>query len=321
MNLTCASFFAGVGGIDLAFESEGFKVVYANEMDKWAVKTYQANSNLKVDARDINEVKNTEIPPFHVLLAGFPCQPFSVAGKLGGFSDAKGRGQMFFRLLDIIQEHKPEIIFLENVKNLVSHDNGHSFRVIQTTLEKQGYLVKYKVMNTANYGNLPQNRERVYIVAFLNHETGTTFEFPGQTPLTTQLPDCIDFHSYINDPGLYYTSTSFGHFAEIEPVIKEKGVMYQWRRKYVRSNKSSLCPTLTANMGTGGHNVPLIYTSFGIRKLTPRECFRLQGFSDSFALPDMAPSHLYKQAGNSVSVTVIQRIAESIRKAVSNTNL
>ena len=318
MDLTCASFFAGVGGIDLAFEAAGARVVYANEMDKWAIKTYEANSNLKVDARDINEVKNAEIPPFHILLAGFPCQPFSVAGKLGGFADSKGRGQMFFRLLDILKERKPEVVFLENVKNLVTHGNGHTFYVIRSELEKLGYLVKYKVMNTADYGNIPQNRERVYIVAFLNHGQGNSFAFPDKIPLTTNLFDYIDFHSYINNPGLYYTSTGFGHYKEIETVIKEKGVMYQWRRQYVRANKSGLCPTLTANMGTGGHNVPLIFTSFGIRKLTPRECFTLQGFSSSFALPEMAPSHLYKQAGNSVSVTVIRRIAENIVKAIQS---
>ena len=140
--LKCASFFAGVGGIDLGFEKTGyFDVVYANEIDEYPVKTYEANSKIKVDCRDIHEVKASEIPDFDVMLAGFPCQAFSVAGYRKGFDDEKGRGTLFFELVRIFKEKKPQIVFLENVKNLVGHDNGNTFAVILDELKKEDKVV------------------------------------------------------------------------------------------------------------------------------------------------------------------------------------
>lgn len=317
MKLRCASFFAGVGGIDLGFENAGFKTIYANEIDPMPVITFEKNFDVKVDCRDINDVKSDEIPDFDIMIAGFPCQAFSVAGYRQGFNDEKGRGVLFFQLARIFREKKPEVIFLENVKNLVGHDGGKTFRIIIEALETEGYYVKYSVLNTMEYGNIPHNRERIYIVAFKNENAYKEFEFPKPVMLSKKLGDCIDFKSKV-DNCFYYTE-KFAHFAELKEKITKNDTVYQWRRVYVRENKSNVCPTLTANMGTGGHNVPLVLTKHGIRKLTPSECFALQGFPKEYRLPEgVSNTYLYKQAGNSVSVTVIYRIAENIRKALEN---
>lgn len=312
-NLRIASFFAGVGGIDLGFQDLG-KIIYANEIDKYAVKTFESNFNIKVDIRDINDVKNSDIPDFDIMLAGFPCQAFSIAGYREGFDDKKGRGNLFFQLERIFKEKKPQIIFLENVKNLVSHCNGKTFSKILESLESENYFVKFSVLNTMNYGNIPQNRERIYILAFKNKEDYKNFDFPKPLELTTKLSDLFNFNSREADK-YYYTKENFAKYELLEEAITRTDTVYQWRRQYVRENKSNVCPTLTANMGTGGHNVPLILTKFGIRKLIPRECFNLQGFPQDFILPEtVANTQLYKQAGNSVSVTVIKRIAEELAK-------
>lgn len=312
----CASFFAGVGGIDLGFKLAGFETIYANEIDHLPVRTFEENWNLKVDCRDINNVKSEEIPEFDIMLGGFPCQAFSVAGYRKGFDDEKGRGVLFFQLARIFRERKPEIIFLENVKNLIGHDNGKTFRIIIEVLESEGYHVKYSVLNTMDYGNIPHNRERIYIVAFRDINIYKEFEFPKPIKLTKKLDSFIDFENKVDDC-FYYTKDNFKHYDELERSITRMDTVYQWRRVYVRENKSNVCPTLTANMGTGGHNVPLILTKYGIRKLTPRECFSLQGFPKTFKLPEnVSKTFLYKQAGNSVSVTVIKRIAQEIAQAI-----
>ena len=249
------------------------------------------------------------------MLAGFPCQAFSIAGYRQGFDDEKGRGTLFFELIRIIKAKKPKVIFLENVKNLVGHDGGNTFRIILEYLMQCGYFVKYQVLNAKEFGNVPQNRERIYIVAFKNKKAFQRFEFPKPIELTTQLSDVINFNKKV-DEKYYYTKENCFFYDELIKNMKSSKTVYQWRRVYVRENKSDVCPTLTANMGTGGHNVPLIKTKQGIRKLTPKECFNLQGFPSEFKLPEIASTHLYKQAGNSVVVSVIQRIAENIYEAI-----
>lgn len=318
--LNCASFFAGVGGIDKGFENTGFfKTVYANEFDSYPAKTYEANFNIKVDCRDIREIKSSEIPDFQVMLAGFPCQAFSVAGYRKGFNDEKGRGTLFFELVRIFKEKKPDIIFLENVKNLVSHDNGNTFQVILQELQNENYNVKFQVLNAMEYGNIPQNRERIYIVAFKKRKDYQNFEFPLPVKLETKLKDIIDFNKKYDDK-YYYTAGKYkGDIYEqlVEAMKDDNHDVYQWRRKYVRKNKNQVVPTLTANQGEGGHNVCLIKTKYGIRKMTPHECFNAQGFPKDFILPkNMSDAKLYKQAGNSVCVSVINRIAEKIKEAV-----
>ncbi len=315
--LTCASFFAGVGGIDKGFENTGFfKTVYANEFDVYPAKTYEKNFNIKVDCRDINKVKTSEVPDFDVMLAGFPCQAFSIAGYRKGFEDEKGRGTLFFELVRIFKDKKPQIIFLENVKNLVSHDNGHTFRVILEELNEAGYFVKHAVLNACEYGNVPQNRERIYIVAFRDEKMYKDFVFPMPIMLTKQLDDVIDFNEKVDEKYYYAEGKYKGDiYQKLVAGIDDERAVYQWRRKYVRKNMSGLIPTLTANQGEGGHNVCIIKTKHGIRKMTPHECFNAQGFSKNFKLPtDMSDARLYKQAGNSVCVSVIERIAEEIAK-------
>jgi len=312
-----ASLFAGVGGIDLGFdELTDYKVVYANEFDKNARKTYELNFDLEVDGRDIREVHENEVPDIDVLLAGFPCQAFSVAGYRKGFEDE--RGDLFFETLRIIIAKKPEIVFLENVKNMVTHDEGNTFKVIRQGLEQNGYYLKWAVLNAKDYANIPQNRERIYIVAFRSKEAFDQFYFPEPIHRTSQLNDFISFNKKVHQKYYYTAEKNPSFYDELEKEIISQETVYQWRRKYVRKNMSGVVPTLTANMGTGGHNVPLILADHGIRKLTPRETFNIQGFPESFELPtDMADGPLYKQAGNSVVVPLIQRIANNITKALN----
>lgn len=317
--LPVASFFAGVGGIDLGLEQTGrFKTVYANEVDPYPARTYEENFDLSVDCRDISQVMPSDIPDVDVIVGGFPCQAFSIAGYRQGFQDGKGRGLLFFEMMRIIREKKPRIVLFENVKNLVGHDGGNTFKVILEALDTEGYFHKHKVLNAMAYGNTPQNRERIYIVGFRNEDEWDRFEFPEPIQLTTRLSDVIDYHTKLDDR-YYYTDGKYKGdvYKRLSEEVTDRDSVYQWRRHYVRRNMSGVVPTLTANMGGGGHNVPIVLTDNGIRKLTPHECFNVQGFPKDFRLPaDMAESRLYKQAGNSVAVTVIRRIAERIVDAI-----
>ena len=309
------SLFSGVGGIDLPFEKFGFKIIYANDFDSYAVQTYNENFEVKATLADITKVDVKDLPQHDVLIGGFPCQPFSIAGYRKGFDDT--RGTLFFNVANILKEKKPSVIMLENVKNLVSHDNGNTFEVILNTLKELGYHIKYSVLNACEYGNMPQNRERIYIVGFLDEEAYRYFDFPEPIRLTKTIFDVIDFDNKV-DEKYYYTSKKYPKiYNEFKKVEAKEGVVYQWRRVYVRANKSGVVPCLTANMGTGGHHVPLVYTKYGLRKLTPRECFNVQGFPNDFVLPKISDAHLYKQAGNSVCVGVIERIVENIKIALN----
>lgn len=304
--------FAGVGGIRIGFENAGFETVFSNDFEKNCKITYDLNfKDSKLVVEDITKIKTEDLPDFDFLLGGFPCQAFSIAGYRHGFDDQRGRGNLFFDIARILKDKQPTGFLLENVKNLKSHDGGRTFSVIEKTLTDLGYSIKSKVLNSMEYGNVPQNRERIYIVGFKDPLKTEAFEFPEQIPLTTNILDVLDENVpekyYYNDKPLY---------EKLKDDINEQGAVYQWRRKYVRKNKKGVCPTLTANMGMGGHNVPIIYDGKGIRKLTPRECARIQGFPDSYQLPNVADSILYKQFGNSVSAPVLQRIAEKMQKVL-----
>lgn len=313
MKLKGISLFAGVGGIELGLKQAKIETIWANEIDEKASKTYELNHKNKLIVDDIYNIKSENIPNADILMAGFPCQPFSIAGYRKGFEDE--RGNAFFQLARVIKDKKPKIILLENVKNLISHDKGNTFKVISETLEKYGYHLHTMVLNSSEYGNIPQNRERIYIVGFLNFKDYKNFIPPQPICLNQKINDIIDFNTKVNDK-YYYTKENFKYYDILEKELTNPNTFYQWRRVYLRENKSNLSPTLTANMGTGGHNVPLILTKYGIRKLTPYECFMLQGYPKNFKLPDIAQSHLYKQAGNSVVVPVIKRIGEQIIKAI-----
>ncbi|EOA3419382.1 DNA cytosine methyltransferase [Enterococcus hirae] len=319
---TIAAFFSGVGGIELGFTNTGkFRVLYANEFDSNAIITYRENHpETHLDERDIHEVTKdmSVVPEANLVIGGFPCQAFSIAGYRKGFEDK--RGDLFFELLKIINEKKPEAIFVENVKNMVTHDHGNTFKVIREALVMSNYFIKWKVLNGKDYGNVPQNRERIYIVGFKSKEAYESFSFPEKIRLTNKLDSVIDFNLDA-DERYYYDETKTPFWDKLYPNITSQDTVYQWRRQYVRENKSGVVPTLTANMGTGGHNVPLILTNDGrIRKLTPKETFNVQGFPANFKLPNISNGQLYKQAGNSVVVPVIQRIAEKIDEALEKSD-
>lgn len=304
--------FAGVGGVRLGFERAGFKTIFANDFDKTCKDTYDLNfSEPKLTIKDIWKVEIKDIPKFDILLGGFPCQAFSIAGYRKGFEDEE-KGNLFFRIAEILEERKPTAFLLENVKNIKGHDKGKTFKIIKKTIEDLGYTIKYEVLNSMTHGNIPQNRERIFIVGFLDKEKTEAFDFPKEITLTKNFRQFTSNEAedkyYYNDKPLY---------EKIKNDINSELTVYQWRRKYVRANKKGVCPTLTANMGLGGHNVPIIKNHKGIRKLTPRECFLLQGFPQNFKLPkNLADSKLYHQAGNSVTVSVIQRIAENIMRVL-----
>jgi DNA (cytosine-5)-methyltransferase 1 len=303
--------FAGIGGFRIALQNIGGKCVYTSEWEKSAKKTYRENFG-EIPFGDITKenTKNYIPDKFDVLCAGFPCQAFSIAGNRKGFADT--RGTLFFDVEKIIEKHRPKVVFLENVKNLISHDKGKTFKTIIEVLEqKLGYKTYSSVLNSMTHANIPQNRERIFIVAFdpeqvQNH---SDFKFPEKIELTKSIHDILEKGKQEEK---YYYSKDHKYYPELEKTMTSKDTVYQWRRVYVRENKSNVCPTLTANMGTGGHNVPLIKDNFGIRKLTPRECFSFQGYPKNYVLPNLANSKLYMQAGNSVTTTLIERIANEI---------
>lgn len=314
---TFIDLFAGVGGFHFALRELGGVCVFASEWDENAQKTYETNHGIK----PFGDITKTEIKAkipskFDVLCAGFPCQAFSIAGYQKGFSDS--RGTLFFDIEQIITKHRPKIVFLENVKNLVSHDKGNTFKVILDTLEnKLNYQVFYKVMNSCEYANVPQNRERIFIVAFDRNSNldFSKFEFPEKIALTRTIHDLLDKEK--QDESYYYEKSKY--ISQLKESMTSKDTIYQWRRVYVRENKNGICPTLTANMGTGGHNVPLIIDNFGIRKLTPKECFAFQGYDmNTFVMPNIAKSKLYMQAGNSVTMPLVKRVAQEFLQVLYN---
>lgn len=309
---TFIDLFAGIGGFRIAMQNSGGKCVYTSEWDVNAQRTYRENFG-EVPFGDITkEYVKSYIPNgFDVLCAGFPCQAFSIAGYQKGFADI--RGNLFFDIQKVIQDHRPKVVFLENVKNLISHDNGRTFKIILEVLEEQlGYKVFYKVLNTMTHANIPQNRERIFIVAFDSSQVPNydKFVFPEEIKLTKTIDDFLEKGKQDDS---YYYPQSHKYYPELAKVMTKTDTVYQWRRVYVRENKSNVCPTLTANMGSGGHNVPLIRDEFGIRKLTPKECFAFQGYPmDKFILPNIAKSKLFMQAGNSVTTSLIERISKQI---------
>jgi len=307
---TVGSLYAGVGGICMGMTNAGFQILWANEFDRNACITYRKNHKIPLIEGDVLKLNIGELTKVDIIVGGFPCQPFSVAGLRKGFGDH--RGNHFFKILDFVDAMRPKVIFLENVKNLVGHDNGNTFKQIRDSIKERGYTFQSKVINTKDYGNIPHNRERIFIVAFDKaqvEDAENKFKFPSKEKLTRRVQDLICQEEV--EERFYYKEDKY-MFETLKEGVVSENTIYQFRRHYVRENKSNVCPTLTANMGTGGHNVPIIKTKYGIRKLTPKECFRFQGFPESFKLPSIANSHLYKQAGNSVSVPVIQAISRNI---------
>lgn len=322
--------FAGIGGIRLGFErafGEEIETVFVSEWDKYAVDTYKANFKDDFDiAGDITAIDEKDIPGFDICLAGFPCQAFSIAGMKKGFDDDyKGmcRGTLFLDVARICEYHKPKVIFCENVKGLVSHDRGRTFAVIKETFGKLGYKVFSKVLNSKDFG-VPQNRERVYIVAFRNDIAPEEFAFPDPTDDTKRLRDITEEEPV---PSKYYISEKYWAFLKDHRARHEargNGFGYE-----IREPDGIAGAVVCGGMGTERNLIidkrqtELIPSAHvkgelnkeGIRKLTPREWARLQGFPDTFKL-ELADTRLYKQLGNSVTVNVIEAVAKEIKKAL-----
>jgi DNA (cytosine-5)-methyltransferase 1 len=424
---TIGGLCSGIGGIELGFRHAGFDISWANDMDEKAMVTYKRmigenhyiNEKAMSIMNAVNEHKDVFTEnPVSVIAAGFPCQAFSIAGERRGFDDA--RGTVIHDIFEVINlyddESKPDVIFLENVKNFKTHDDGNTYGTIEKKLYKMGYSVYTKIMNTYKYTDIPQNRERTFMVCYKGEEDWIKYklhdgqkipkieELENEMKFAKEKENESDYKSILNeakdkfnfddleslndknklklynytnihykakkdapktymfhknfprptdklkDKSKFVSSTSQGpkysYKKTINGVKKEKeyvtllnkeyeelkrkndgseDTFYQIRRVYARGNKSKLCPTFTANMGTGGHNVPLVpkVSNNGRitwRKLTPKECLLLQGFPE-FKRPNISTlsnGQLYKQAGNSVSVPVIEKLATAIYKTLNN---
>ena len=303
--------FAGTGAFSYAFSKyDKFKTVYSNDMVKESEEIIKLNDpSINFVLEDINKINPSSIPEHNIMCAGFPCQPFSISGQQKGFDDE--RSNVFWKMLEIIKHHNPEILVLENVKNLKSHDKGNTFKIIEENLIELGYYIKYDILDTCKITNVPHHRERVYMVCFKNKDLYDKFDFNFVEVNNKLIKDFLEDKI----PDKYYYTDKLKIYDLVKKEITKninENVLYQYRRFYVRENKSNVCPTLTANMGEGGHNVPLLLDYKGIRKLTPRECFNLQGFPKDYKLPKVSDSNLYKLAGNAISIPVIELIVEKL---------
>lgn len=300
--------FAGTGAFTCGFEQTGkVECVFSNDMVDHSKAIYDENFDHKLTLSDIHSLDVSAIPAHDILTGGFPCQPFSIAGARAGFDDE--RSNVFWKMLKIVDHHNPKCIVLENVKNLVTHDNKKTFKTITSELEKRGYHITSKVLDTSKITGIPQHRERIYIVCLkdrLVHEKFNLDFSLVEKKLVTEMLETGEI------PAKYYYTDKSSTWPLVSASVTEKGKIYQYRRVYVRENKSSECPTLTANMGGGGHNVPIILDEKGIRKLTPRECFNFQGFHKTYKFPAISDTNLYKLAGNAVSLPVVKLIANRL---------
>lgn len=302
---TFIDLFAGIGGIRLGLEKNGFKCVFTSEIDKFAIRTYKANFNSEVSG-DITKVDLGEIPDFDILAAGFPCQPFSHAGKKEGFLDT--RGTLFFEIMRIVKAKRPKALLLENVKGLKSHDKGNTLKIIIKSLEDEGYLVYYEVLNAKDF-SLPQNRERIFIIAFREDlPNKSNFSFPKKRERKVLLGSILEdrVKGYNISDRLWA-----GHKRRLlNHRTKGNGFGYKLFDK-----DSEYTSTLSARYYKDGSEILIKDGRKNPRKLTPRECARLQGFPDKFKIV-VSDNQAYKQFGNSVSVPVIIEIGRQIKKVL-----
>lgn len=324
--------FAGIGGIRMGFDNafkKDIKTVFVCEWDIAAQRTYKANFDDGNEiAGDITQVNEADIPEFDICLAGFPCQAFSMAGKHGGFNDdykGRCRGTLFQDVVRICEYHKPKVIFCENVKGLTIHDKGRTFEVIRGAFEEIGYKVFYKVLNSKDFG-VPQNRERIYLVCFRNDIAPEKFNFPEGSKKKVCIRDIMDPAPV---PSKYYLSDTYvetlkrhkarheakgnGFGYEIRDLDGIAGTivcggMGRERNLLIDTREHSLVPTT---------HIKGEINKDSIRKMTPREWARLQGFPEDYKLV-LSDAPLYKQFGNSVTVSVIEAIAQEIRKVLDN---
>lgn len=311
---TFIDLFAGLGGFRLSLESLGARCVYSSEWDKAAQKVYADNFG-DMPAGDITKINENQIPNHDILCAGFPCQAFSISGKQNGFDDS--RGTLFFDVARIVKAKRPKIVFMENVKNFASHDNGQTLRVVRTTMEELGYTFHQRVLNAVDYG-IPQKRERIYMVCFRNDLEISRFSYPKPFRLTRHVEDFLLTDEslvkdlYVERPDTYFNDTEDDQYSSksIRLGIVNKGG--QGERIY---STKGIAITLSASGGgvfakTGGY-----FINGKTRRLHPRECARIMGYPDTYRLCDSS-NQAYKQLGNSVVIDVLQLIAQEIGHAV-----
>ena len=319
MITTVGSLFSGIGGIDISFQQAGFNIAWAIEKDAPACRTYRYNfPDIPLIEADIRGIDTDSLGNVDVLAAGFPCQPFSVAGNQQGFRDT--RGNLFYEVIRFAEKLKPCVIFLENVPNLTDHDGGHTFNAIYNALVGEGYFVHYRVMRASEYGGVPQIRDRVYIVAFKGIELSEQFHFPEKMELATTAIPLL--HQSEKKHPIYYINESDSYYAKVSRIVKKRNCIYRVYHESIKPTQNMMCPTLTASMGTQRNQVPLVLDDYGIRKLTIHECLAFQGFPDSFKFPNtITLEDAYKQIGNSVCIPVVTRIAARILATISTCSL
>ena len=306
------SLFAGIGGFDIGFQNAGFNIIWANDFDKYACETYKANVGDNIICDDIrNQLRN--IPDHDILIGGFPCQPFSTLGKLKGFED--DRGTMFFYIKQIAEEHDTKILVLENVKNIMHHNKGKTFKRIITELEKMGYYCNYDVMNTADFG-IPQRRNRMYIVAFnKKYFPKTPFAFPKALELKVTTQDLLDKkvdEKYFISKKMLPTILGEGTKGYIVKPTIDMPISKTLTATMHKMHRASQDNYFTDNINSIG----ISESKSNIRKLTPNECRKLQGFPSDWKQV-VSDTQAYKQFGNAVTVDVSYNVAKNLMNYIN----
>jgi len=317
---TFIDLFAGIGGMRLAFEKHGAVCVYSNEWNVFCQKTYLANFGETPDG-DITKVAAETIPDHDVLLAGFPCQPFSIAGvskknSLGratGFED-RTQGTLFFDVCRIIKVKRPKAFLLENVKNLLSHDKGNTFKVILESLQELDYEVFYKVLDGQIF--VPQHRERILIVGFDRRRYGKKISFDFSFHVPDKKPTLADILEHDPDPRYTLSDKLWKYLQDYAAKHKAAGNGFG----YGLTGANGIARTLSARYYKDGSEILIEQKDKNPRRLTPRECARLQGFPDSFKIV-VSDTQAYKQFGNSVVVPLISAVALLIAEKMKPVNL
>ncbi len=300
MGYKVCSLFSGCGGMDQGFIKAGFNVIWANDIDQYSVQSYKANIGEHIVHGDINKIDLNDIPQHDILIAGFPCQPFSIMGNEQGFDDH--RGSLFFRICEIIESHQPDVVVLENVGRILVHKQGNTFSIIKNNIEKLGYKMYYKILNSNDFG-VPQTRNRVFIVCFRNHKI--EFFFPEGKPHTLKLKDVLEK----NVSEKYYLSEKIK-----KTILSDGSGGYSSKPEIDLDIARPLCATMHKMHRAGQDNY--VTTERGLRRLTPRECARLQGFEDDYKIV-VSDQQAYRQFGNAVTVNVAYSVSNAIMRCMN----